>query len=137
MKVKNCKIITLPERATPDGCKIAFGESKAHIPFEIKRFYSIYNFEREGIKRGGHAHRTFEQVFFAINGSFLFLLDDGTIQERVNVNNPQMGVFVGPAVWHEMVDIVKGSIIFVVASHVYNESDYIRNYQQFLEYVKK
>lgn len=137
LKVKNGKLIRLTNIMTSDGCILSIGESQAHIPFEIKRFYYIYNFMNQGMIRGGHAHKSFEQVFFCLMGSLVFHLDDGTIQQDVEVNSPDRGVYVGPELWHDMIRIAKGSIIFVVASHAYSETDYIRDYQQFLAYIKK
>ena len=132
LNVRNGRLIHLPRLATPDGCLLSVGEAGALIPFEIKRFYTITNFQRSGIRRGGHAHKTFEQIFFCLAGRFLFHLDDGTTQQDVEMTEPNQGVYVGPALWHDMIEIAAGSVIFVVASHPYAERDYIRDYQEFL-----
>ena len=137
MNVKNCRIITLPEVSTPDGCSLTFGESRASIPFEIKRFYNIYNFHESGLDRGAHAHKNFKQVFFAVTGSFLFSLDDGTIKESYIVQKPFEGVYVGPGVWHNMLNVKVGTVIFVVCSHHYDETDYLRDYKEFIDYFKR
>ena len=136
-RVKNAKAIRLFTVPTPDACFLSVGESHVHIPFEIKRFYYIYNFTTTSIIRGGHAHKSFEQVFFCVNGSFVFRLDDGCLQERVQMTEPSLGVYVGPELWHDMSDIANGTIILALASHVYNEADYIRDYQEFLRYIKR
>lgn len=135
LRVRNGSVIRLPKVATPDGCLLSFGEVGAHIPFEIKRFYYIYNFAQAGIRRGGHSHRSFEQVFFCVDGRFLFHLDDGLEQEDVWMDDPSKGVYVGPRLWHDMLQIEPGSIILVVASHPYEERDYVRDYAEFRRQV--
>ena len=136
LKPKNTRAVTLPKVATPDGCYLIFGEAERHVPFPIKRFYYIAGFSHHGMKRGGHAHKTFEQVMFCLVGRFTFHLDDGTADENVEMSEPNKGVYFGPGVWHDMVDIAAGSLILVVASHTFDEADYIRDYQQFLKFVK-
>ena len=136
MNVRNCHIITLPNVNSPDGCSLTFGEDKASIPFEIKRFYYIYNFHKSGIDRGSHAHKVFKQIFFALRGSFLMKLDDGNIKESYVVQKPFEGVYVGPGVWHEMLNISEGAVIFAVCSHHYDEKDYLRDYKEFIDYFK-
>lgn len=135
LKVKAAKIIYLPKLTAPDGSTLSVGETGSHIPFEIKRFYYIYNFENSDIRRGGHAHKSLHQVFFSLHGNFVFHLDDGTTSQDVPMTEPNAGLYVGPALWHDMIEIAAGSVILAVASDLYQESDYIRNYQDFMQHV--
>ena len=132
LTVNNTHMIYLPNIGTPDGCFLTFAESNHHIPFDIKRVYYIHNFTVPGLSRGGHAHKAFEQVMFCVKGSFVFRLDDGKARQDVEMTDPAVGVYFGPGVWHEMVNVEKGTVILVLASHPYAEDDYIRDYSEFI-----
>lgn len=109
-------------------------ESMKDIPFEVKRFYYIYGVPKMR-KRGFHAHKKLEQYLFAINGKIRIYLDDGNVKESVLLSKPNEGVFIHKGVWREMEFVEKNSILCVLASHHYEEDDYIRDYDQFLDMV--
>lgn len=128
------KLIQIP--TISDEGSLSFAEVHKHIPFAIKRFYLIYNAD-DGNVRGKHAHRNLQQVLFCIKGSLTVVLDDGTSREQVILDDPSKGVVLGNMVWREMHGFTKDTIVFVVASEFYQESDYIRDYAKFLEFVKE
>lgn len=136
MKVKNCRIIKLPTiKDEKDGC-LSIAEGLRNIPFEIKRIYYIYNLNKESFIRGEHAHKKLQQVLFCINGSCFVDLDDGTNKKTPLLYAPNVGIYMGPLVWHKVGAFSKGCILLVLASDFYDESDYIRSYPEFLEYIK-
>lgn len=110
-------------------------ESFIDIPFDIKRVYYIYN-TSEGTSRGYHAHKNLQQIAICISGSCKFILDNGDVKQSVILNSPSQGLYIGSNTWREMHDFSENCILLVLASDVYNEDDYIRNYDEFLDYVK-
>lgn len=119
----------------PDG-NLFIGEALRNIPFKIKRFFLIREFENAGALRGKHAHKRLKQVIFCVNGSFSLHLDDGKRKQKIKMDNPSIGVVLGELLWHEMDKFSKDCVILVVADDYYKESDYIRNYEEFLNLVK-
>lgn len=117
------------------GQLIALEESK-EIPFSIKRVYYMYDTE-EGVRRGFHSHRTLQQILICIHGSCKILLDDGRERRNILLNKPHEGIYIGPDIWREMYDFSPDAVLLVLASQLYDESDYIRDYQQFTESVKE
>lgn len=117
------------------GQLVALEELK-DIPFEIKRVYYMYD-TGEGVRRGYHAHKSLEQILICIHGSCKILLDDGTEKAVVELEKPYEGLYVSNAMWREMFDFSPDAVLMVLASEYYDESDYIRNYDDFLEYTKR
>lgn len=115
------------------GQLIAIEECK-DIPFDIKRIYYMYDTVNEAV-RGKHAHKSLKQVLICTSGSCKILLDDGKDKEIVELNKPYEGLFISNAIWREMFDFSKDAVLMVLASNYYDESDYIRDYDEFLEYV--
>lgn len=113
------------------GMLVALEENK-EIPFNVKRIYYMYD-TIDGVTRGYHAHKTLNQILICINGSCEIGLDNGKEKESVVLNRPDEGIFIGPGVWHTMYNFSKGAVLMVLASDYYNESDYIRNYEEFLK----
>lgn len=89
----------------------------------------------DGVRRGFHAHKTLNQVLICVHGSCKILMDDGYEKQDVVLDKPDLGLYVPAHIWHEMYDFAPGTVLLVLASDVYNESDYIRNYDDFLRYV--
>ncbi len=118
-----------------DEAFLCFMQENDHIPFPMKRIYFISNVENKAI-RGKHAHKVTKQILFCIQGKVKIILDNGIAKEEVILNKPNQGLYLDTMMWHEMVDFSKDSILLVLASEVYIESDYIRNYQKFLEFKK-
>lgn len=118
-----------------DEASLTFAEAKRHIPFQIKRFYLIYNADTNNI-RGKHAHRRLKQVIFCIRGSIRMVLDNGSRREEVLLDNPHTGLLLENMVWREMHGFTKDTILFVVASEYFEERDYIREYDEFIAIAK-
>ena len=110
-------------------------ETTKNIPFEIKRVYYLFDTKAD-VTRGYHAHRELKQVAIAIRGSCRFALDDGN--ERINIllDNPSQGLLIESFIWREMSDFSDDCVLMVLADKEYDESDYIRDYEQFLEMAK-
>jgi dTDP-4-dehydrorhamnose 3,5-epimerase-like enzyme len=117
--------------------KLSFMESNTHIPFNIKRIFYIYDIKDLTVIRGGHAHKTLQQVIFCLNGSFTLELDNGNEKEEIYLNKPNEGVIIEAKIWLTMKKFSKSTIIMVIASDYYDEIDYIRNYKEFQEYIER
>ena len=111
---------------------LSFIEGGNHIPFDIKRVYYLYDVPG-GVERGGHAHKDLAQVIIAMSGSFDLILDDGSEKKRIHLNRSHYGVYISGLVWRKMENFSSGSVILVLASHEYDESDYIRDYERFTQ----
>ncbi len=116
------------------GQLVALEEYK-DVPFRIKRVYYMYDTE-DGFVRGKHAHKSLEQILVCIHGSCKVKLDNGREQKIVPLEKPYEGLYVANNMWREMFDFSKDAVLLVFASELYDEDDYIRNYDEFLEYVK-
>ncbi len=113
-----------------------FGETEKHIPFDIKRFYLITHTPK-GIRRGGHAHHKTEQILLCVSGEVTIHLDSGKDKESIVLSDPGTGIYLGPMLWHEMSDFKSGTVLAVLASMHYDEKDYIRNYEDFIQRFQK
>jgi hypothetical protein len=131
MSLTECRIIDLPKINDPRG-NLTFIEGGRHVPFEIKRVYYLYDVPG-GAERGGHAHRALHQLIIAMSGSFDVILKDGTQQQRFHLNRSYSGLLICPMIWREIDNFSSGSVCMVLASNFYNESDYYRNYDEFLK----
>jgi len=114
----------------PDG-NLFIAEAGRQVPFPIKRVYFINTLANPKAIRGKHAHRQLEQAMFCINGSFTLHLDDGSVRQRMVLNDPSRGVRIGPMLWHTMSAFSYDCVILVLASEGFDESDYIRDYDEF------
>lgn len=121
--------IELPLHGDERG-QLSLAEVGQHVPFDIKRVYWIYQ-TGAGVTRGHHAHKELEQLAIAVSGSCTMILDDGSSREEVTLSDPAKALYIGPGIWREMTDFSPGCVLLVLASEVYDESDYIRDYQQF------
>ena len=111
-------------------------EGQKTIPFEIKRVYYIYGTDVSQ-SRGFHAHKELVQVAVCLAGSCNMVLDDGVNKEVVKLESPNKAVMIPPLVWHEMHDFSKDCVLLVFASNYYDESDYLRDYEDFLSFVRQ
>lgn len=117
------------------GQLVALEEFK-DIPFAIKRVYYMYE-TREGVRRGGHAHYSLEQILICVHGSCKVLLDNGFEKKIVFLEKPYEGLYISNDMWREMYDFSSDAVLMVLASDFYKEDDYIRNYGKFIENVKR
>ena len=132
--VFDCSIIDISKVHNEAG-NITVIENGINIPFDVKRVYYLYDIPG-GEARGGHAHYELEQYVIAASGSFDILLDDGKNRKIVTLNRPNLALHIVPGLWRELDNFSSGSISLVLASHIYDESDYIRDYEEFLEFKK-
>ena len=130
MAIEKCMIIDLPKITDPRG-NLSFIEGGQHIPFEIKRVYYLYDVPG-GSDRGSHAHKNLHQFIVAMSGSFDVVLDDGKEKKRFHLNRSYYGLYVCPMMWRDLDNFSSGAVCMVLASAHYNESDYIRDYSQFI-----
>lgn len=129
--VELCTVFDLPKISDPRG-NLTFIEGKRHVPFDIERVYYLYDVPG-GAERGGHAHKELEQLIIAMSGSFDVVLDDGANRKRVHLNRSYNGLYVCPMIWRELDNFSSGSVCMVLASNKYDESDYYREYEDFLK----
>ena len=127
------KYIEFPEFTDGRG-SLCFGEFPKQMPFEAKRWFAIYR-TPEGAIRGEHAHKHCQQIHICTHGSARFSLDDGLNKESVLLHRHNTGYLLPPMVWHSLTMGYNSSLL-VLCSHVYDELDYIRNYDDFLKAVK-
>lgn len=104
------------------------------IPFAIKRVYYLYDVP-SGAERGGHAHKNLKQFLVALSGSFDVILRDGRDEKIITLNKPNEGLLINPGIWREIKNFSSGSVCLAVVSEMYNEEDYIRDFDKFLEYT--
>lgn len=130
--VSDCLLIDISVIKNKSG-NISVIENNKCIPFEIKRIYYLYDIS-EGENRGEHAHIECHQVLIASFGSFQVLLDDGKTKKKVFLNKPYLGLHIPPGIWARETNFSKGSVCLVLASHKFDEKDYIRNYNDFIKF---
>jgi dTDP-4-dehydrorhamnose 3,5-epimerase-like enzyme len=111
---------------------LTFVEGNRHVPFEMNRVYYLYDVP-SGAARGGHAHKDLEQVLISLSGSFDVTVDNGVACEKYSLNRSHIGLYIGPMVWREMENFSSNAICLVLASKVYDEGDYYRDYDQFIK----
>ena len=130
--VFDCSVIDMSKVHTNVG-NITVVENGDNIPFEVKRVYYLYDVPG-GEERGGHAHYELEQYIIAASGAFDVVLDDGVNKRRFSLNRPNLALHIVPGLWRELDNFSSGSISMVLASHVFDEKDYIREYQEFINF---
>lgn len=130
MNIDRCEIIQLPKIQDPRG-NLTFIEGGNHIPFDILRVYYLYDVPG-GSERGGHAHKALHQLIIAMSGSFDVVLDDGTKKKRIHLCRSYYGLYIPPMIWREIDNFSTSSVCMVLASNKYEESDYYRDYKEFL-----
>ena len=130
--VYECVILPLNKIHNRAG-NITIVESQENVPFEVKRIYYLYDIPG-GEDRGGHAHRQLRQLIVAASGSFDVMLDDGINKKIVKLNRPDYGLMVVPGIWRELMEFSSGAICLVLASEIYDEQDYIRDFEIFKEW---
>lgn len=128
----NYELIDLPKISDPRG-NLSVIENGT-IPFDIKRVYFLYDVP-SGAERGGHAHKNLKQLLVALSGSFQVILKNESKTESIMLNNPSKALLINPGTWREIIDFSSGSICLVVASEMFDEADYIRDFENFKAYL--
>lgn len=130
------EVISIKTVQTEKEGLLSFFEGDRNIPFSIKRIYYIHHVPA-GARRGAHAHKTLSQMLFCPYGSVTVFLNNGEIEEEVLLDDPSVGIVLHPGLWRDMQWNVDNSVLCVAASQYYDENDYIRDYNEYLAYVKK
>lgn len=133
--IYDCSVLHLSKIHNRAG-NITVVENHQNIPFSVKRIYYLYDIPG-GESRGGHAHKALYQLVIAASGSFDVLLDDGVNKKVVTLDRPYYGLLIVPGIWRELLEFSSGAVCLVLASDVYDEGDYIRDYKEFLKFKKK
>lgn len=133
--VFDCNLLYLVQKGDRNG-HITAVNNNVEIPFSIKRIFYLYDIPG-GESRGAHAHKECHQFLVATSGSFEVLLDDGLTKRQVLLNRPDIGLHIPPGIWASEINFSSGSICLVLASHIYAESDYLRDYKDYIAYINK
>jgi len=134
MSLNKCRIIELPKIVDRRG-NLTYVEGGNHIPFDIKRVYYLYDVPG-GSDRGAHAHRRLHQFILAMSGSFDIVLSDGNSERRFHLNRSYFGLYVSPMMWRTLDNFSSGSVCMVLASELFDESDYIRSHTEFIQVAR-
>lgn len=134
--VYDCSIIELNRHHSDRKGNLTVVENSISVPFDVKRIYYLYDVPG-GESRGGHAHRRLHQLIVAVSGSFSVTLDDGSVKRTFNLNRPYQGLLVVPGIWRTLDDFSSGAVCMVLASEIYTEDDYIRHYEDFIDFKTK
>lgn len=133
--MKNCKIVNFNEITDHRGKMIPI-EYPKQLEFPLKRIYYIFDV-KDGVRRGYHSHNDLEQILIAFHGKVKVLIKTPYEEEIVELDSPNKGLYIGPMIWREMFDFENEAVLVVLASHEYDENDYIRDWNDYLEKAKK
>ena len=131
--VFDCTMVELDKHHSERKGNLTVVENGATLPFDVKRVYYLYDVPG-GESRGAHAHRGLEQLIIAASGSFTVTIDDGISKRSFFLNRPYQGLYIKPGLWRDLGDFSSGAVCLVLASEVYQEEDYIRDYEEFIQF---
>lgn len=131
--VYDCSMIELDRHHSDRKGNLTVVENGVTVPFDVKRIYYLYDVPG-GESRGAHAHKQLSQLIVAASGSFRVTLDDGKVKRSFILNRPYQGLYVKPGLWRDLDDFSSGAVCMVLASDTYDPEDYIRTYEEFLEF---
>lgn len=131
--VYDCSVIELNKHHSDRKGNLTVVQNGLTVPFDVKRVYYLYDVPG-GESRGSHAHRELSQLIVAASGSFKVVLDDGSVKRSFILNRPYQGLLVKPGIWRDLDDFSSGAVCMVLASEVYQPEDYIRDYEEFINY---
>ncbi|MEW6639747.1 MAG: FdtA/QdtA family cupin domain-containing protein [Pseudomonadota bacterium] len=135
MALSDCRIIELPKIQDSRG-NLSIVEAGRQIPFDIKRVYYLYDIPG-GAARAGHAHRQLHQLMIAMSGAFDVTLDDGRERKKFHLNRSYVGLYIAPMTWRDLDNFSSGAVCMNIASEYYDEADYMRTYDEFLQEIEK
>ncbi len=127
--IDNCQLLNFPKNHQLNG-NLTSITNQEEVPFDIKRIYYLYDVPG-GETRGGHAHKDLYQIMIALSGSFTVTIDDGNAKKSFHLFQPYQGLLIPPGLWRDLDTFSSGSICMVLASELYSEDDYFRNYEEF------
>jgi len=134
VSIGRCRTIELPVIEDPQG-DLAFAEGTVHVPFSIARAFHVYGVP-EGATRGGHSHRTLEQAVFCVSGRLEIVVSDAERRRLFVLDDPRLGLYLPPMVWHDIGGFAADTVYLVLASAPYDEDDYIRDHDRYLEELR-
>ncbi len=134
--VYDCTIVELDKHHSERRGNLSVVQNSDTVPFDVKRIYYLYDVPG-GESRGAHAHKELSQLIVAVSGAFTVTLDDGNVKRSFLLNHPYQGLYVKPGIWRDLDDFSSGAVCMVLASEVYQKEDYIRDYQEFLDFRKR
>ena len=134
MPIDDCRVVSLPQISDSRGY-LSVVEGGRHVPFDIARVYYLYDVP-QGVMRGAHGHKELEQLIIAVHGSFSLVLNDGHEKNTYHLERPDVGIYVAPMMWREILNMSDDAVCLVLASLPYDEGDYYREYERFLQAVK-
>ena len=129
--IEQCRVLTLNKHHHSNG-NLTVVEDYNEIPFKIKRTYYLYDIPGSET-RGGHSHHHLYQLVVAISGAFDVTIDDGLNAQTITLNRPEQGLLIVPGIWRTLQNFSSGAVCMVIASEPYDESDYVRDYDEFLK----
>jgi len=135
MSIDQCRIFDLPKVMDPRG-NLSVVEGGNHIPFDIKRIYYLYDVPG-GSSRAGHGHKELQQLIIAMSGSFDVIVDDGYQRKKFHLNRSYYGLYIPKGMWRELENFSSGGVCLVLASTLYDPTDYYRNYDDFLRFLNQ
>ncbi len=131
--VFDCTLIEMNQHYSDDKGSLTVVENSNTVPFDVKRVYYLYDVPGGG-SRGAHAHKELQQLVVAASGSFDVTIDDGSVKRTFTLNRPYQGLLIVPGIWRDLNNFSSGSVCMVLASERYDECDYIRDYDKFIEF---
>jgi dTDP-4-dehydrorhamnose 3,5-epimerase-like enzyme len=134
MALADCRVIEIPRHTDSRG-SLGVVEGGIHIPFDIRRVYYLYDIPA-GQVRAAHGHRMLQQLMVALSGSFEVQVDDGTDRRTFRLDRPDRGLYVAPGMWRDLNGFSGGAVCMVLASHLYDEADYLRDYDDYLAFAR-
>lgn len=129
--INQVQIINIPKIAAPDGRGNLSVVEKDTLPYNIKRVYYLYDVPSNST-RGGHAHKQLQQCLIALSGSFIVVVDDGENKKEILLNRPDKGLLIPNGIWRELIEFSAGAVCLSLVSEEYDEADYIREYEEFV-----
>jgi dTDP-4-dehydrorhamnose 3,5-epimerase-like enzyme len=129
MGLERCRPVELPVVADVQG-NLVFAEAEAHVPFRVARVFYVYDIP-VGAARGGHAHLELEQAVFCLAGGLEMAVDDGINRQTYRLDDPRVGLYVPPMVWHDIGGFAEGTVYMGLVSTAFEEGDYVRDYERF------
>ncbi len=131
--VFDCTMLELDKHHSERMGNLSVVQNGETVPFDVKRIYYLYDVPG-GESRGAHAHKDLSQLIVAASGSFRVTLDDGNVKRSFILNRPYQGLYVKPGIWRDLDDFSSGAVCMVLASEIYQQDDYIRDYEKFIEF---
>lgn len=135
LTVSNSGVVCLQTIPDENDGLLYVGQKGTHMEYSMDRFFFIDKLSAPGAIRGKHAHRELKQIIFSVRGEFTLLLDDGKNKQKIRMNVPNVGIRLDGLLWHDMVDFTPDCLIYVAADEIYNEADYVRDYDEYKRLV--